>query len=589
MLSSLRPPAAALLATSLLAAGSAHAAPPPAKATAAGTAPSSSSAQAALSAPAASTSAAATAATAPPLPLPDAPVLVVIPSPAAFGAALGGGLKGALEGTLAEGDPVLAAWRRTRVGAKLGGQWEAFGKDLPLTWKEISALRPSAVGLSLLSAGSLEAVLAIRTAAAALPLKLPAGSPREHRGIPYRLVAPGAGDGRKDDRRMGLAWANARGVLLVATSERALQLSLDRLVAGTGPAPLPDGLVSMRLDLDALRKDRYFRREFPWDGTAVPTAGILRCALRIEGKDLVEVREGSGPAISPAPRWPLAGRGTTASGWEPGAERLAAALRLGTVAPWPGSGPPRPPAAAPLPSAAIADQRYLVDLRQPGPAEGPAGEDPDAAAWRSLVAGLAPPGWGWETGERGAVRVVFKAPPSFEPLLAARIEATLERTAGGARRVASPGGSAWSVGPGLAVVSVLRRGEWLWVGNPLPPDLPEPAESPGLVRWARFERAALEAEAPAWKEAEGPFSPEKTRPFSDRILGLASWAPRVGALSVERRSGPNETFTERVVFEAMAGAPAASQKQPGKGKEASPAPRTSPPARRTAVPKKGSP
>jgi hypothetical protein len=111
----------------------------------------------------------------------------------------------------------------------------------------------------------------------------------------------------------------------------------------------------------------------------------------------------------------------------------------------------------------------------------------------------------------------------------------------------------------------------------------------GLARWARLERAAVEGEAPGWKEAEGPFSPEKTRPFSDRILGLAAWAPRVGAVSVERRRGPGDAFTEKVVFETTA--PAASQaspKNPSPGKASPRAPRADPPARRTAVPKKGS-
>src|SRR5262249_50255315 len=41
-----------------------------------------------------------------PLPLPDAPVLLVIPDPAAFDAALGGGFRAALTGEMSQDDPV---------------------------------------------------------------------------------------------------------------------------------------------------------------------------------------------------------------------------------------------------------------------------------------------------------------------------------------------------------------------------------------------------------------------------------------------------------------------------------------------------
>ena len=78
----------------------------------------------------------------------------------------------------------------------------------------------------------------------------------------HHVELRGAGDERTASRRMGLAWARAKGVLFVATSERALALALDRSLSNEGFSAFLPGLVSMKLDLDALRKDLYFRREF---------------------------------------------------------------------------------------------------------------------------------------------------------------------------------------------------------------------------------------------------------------------------------------------------------------------------------------
>src|SRR6185369_5931018 len=108
------------------------------------------------------------------------------------------------------------------------------------------------MGISLLAVGDLEAVLAIRTPLAELPIKLPAGTEKNHRGAAYRVASPGAGDDRTAARRIGLAWARADGVLLIATSERALKLALDRSLAKEGVSSFLPGLVSMKLDLDAL-------------------------------------------------------------------------------------------------------------------------------------------------------------------------------------------------------------------------------------------------------------------------------------------------------------------------------------------------
>ena len=214
-----------------------------------------------------------------PLPLPDGPVRLVIPEAAAFDAALRGGYRDILHGEVREGDPLLMAWRRTQVGSKLENQWSQLSADLPWTWGVIRQLQPRSVGLAILDVGHLEAVLVIETPLARLPVALPPGQPGSYGGVTYALVARGAADGSDDkDRRMGLAWARLGGRLILATSERALRKTLDEALAGRGfKAPLP-GLVAMELNLDELRRDRYFRREFPSRRVRSRAASAWPCA-----------------------------------------------------------------------------------------------------------------------------------------------------------------------------------------------------------------------------------------------------------------------------------------------------------------------
>jgi hypothetical protein len=159
-------------------------------------------------------------------------------------------------GNAEDGDPVVSAWRKTQVGSKLEDQWSKLSRDLPWTWDQIRELKPTAVGLALLQVGHLEAVLVIDTPLARLPLALPAGTPKTYGGVTYSLVMKGAADGSPDPhRRMGLAWARTGGHLLLATSERALKRALDDAQAGRGfKAPMP-GLVTMDLNLEALRQE----------------------------------------------------------------------------------------------------------------------------------------------------------------------------------------------------------------------------------------------------------------------------------------------------------------------------------------------
>ncbi len=486
--------------------------------------------------------AAVPAAAASPLPLPDAPVVLRISDVGAFDRALSGGLRKALSGKLPAADPAGSAWRRTRVGSKLEAQWALFAGDLPLSWPDIMALRPSEIGISLLSAGNLELVLAVRTPLSVFSLRLPAGTSRLHQGIAWHLVTRGAGDSRTLDRRIGLAWARTGDVLLIATSERALLLALDQKGAPSAPAPLK-GFAQLRLDMDQLQKDLYFRREFLFPEGRAPR-GIVHAALGFEGDSLVEVREGETGEGASGARWNIEARAVQAAGWESDGSRFFGALRRAFLEPVP-EPPARPvPPFKPIPSAQGVDDRYLVDLTRPSPEAGKPGEG-ELPGWTDFLARAGISGWGWEIGEEGAVRLVVQEPPAFDARFLELSEATLRRRTGGATRE----GGALSVGPGLPALAVRRTGKWLWIATRAEDlsSVPEPVTDAALLRWGQARTSLLSAEARAWAEAEGTFSPDTTRPFSDRILGLLGWAPSLRTISVERRREGGR-FQERVVF-----------------------------------------
>jgi hypothetical protein len=491
-----------------------------------------------------------------PLPLPEAPVRLVIPDAAAFDGALKGAWRDLLTGQAKAEDPVVSAWRRTQVGTKLEDQWGRLSGDLPWTWAELRRLKPTAVGLALLEAGHLEAVLVVETPlaqlSAPLPLDLPGGAKRSHGGTAYTLVAPGAGDKSKDpDRRAGLAWARVGGRLLLATSERALKLALDAQQAGRGfAAPLP-GLASLELDLDALRADRYFRREFLW--AAGPEQGRLRAALRVEGGQLVEVREGThetrgGVFTFEAP-------GAAAAGWENGQAAFWPAFRRALLEPLPVLEDRPVPALASLPPAAAegGEDRYLVDFTRPRLAPGaPAFEEGDLAPWKALFAKEPVPTWGFLLAKDGARRMVLPWPQARDAEFLELCRASAARRAGRATVVKAGEASEVRVGPGLPVLALRRVGPLLWVASSAAElkDLPVVRAEADLVRWGRLDLAAARAEGKRWEKVEGPARPEEVRPLSDRILGLLGWLPRATGLRVERRRAAGDAWTERVVFEA---------------------------------------
>ena len=485
----------------------------------------------------------------PPLPLPEAPVRVVIPDATAFDAALTGAYRNALTGTAKPGDPLVAAWRQSRLGSKLEDQWSKLAGDLPWTWQEIRKLQPRSVGLALLEVGHLEAVLVIETPLAALPVEPPAGTEKTHGGVAYALVSLGAADDSEDvERRMGLAWARSGERLFLATSERALLLALDEAAAGRGLEPPLAGVISMELNLEALRQDRFFRREFLFPEG--PETGKLRAALRLEAGQLIEVREGTGEGR--AEGFTFDAPSAAAAGWEPEGASFWAALRAGLLEPIPTPADKPVPALVALPPSArqAAEDRYAVNFTRPLVAPGAAPwEEGELGTWKTLFDGQPVAGWGYWLGPDGSRRLVFPWPEARDQELIESCRTTAARRAGRATVVKAGEAHEIRVGPGLAALAVKRTAGFLWLASTAQDlaSVPAPRASPDLVRWARVDLAAVRAEGERWARIEGPARPEQVRPLSDRVLGLLGWMPTTTSLSVERRKTANG-WTERVVF-----------------------------------------
>lgn len=484
-----------------------------------------------------------------PLPLPDGPVRLVIPEASAFDAALTGGYREFLNGEPKEGDPLVTAWRRTQVGTKLEDQWLRLSGDLPWTWGVIRKLQPKAVGLAILEVGHLEAVLVIETALAQLPVALPQGRARTHGGVSYALVAPGAADGSEDkDRRMGLAWARMGGRLILATSERALKRALDEALAGRGfKAPLP-GLVTMELNLDALRGDRYFRREFPFPEG--PEKGRVRAALRLENGQLVEVREGAHEPRKGVFAFP--GSSLAAAGWQAEGEAFWPAFRRACLEPIPTLADEPVAAVAPLPMAGAqtGEDRYAVDFTKPRVSVGGSkSEEGDLAPWKALLARQPVASWGYAVTPDGARRMVFPWPANLDAEFLEACRATVARRAGRASVQMVGDAQELRVGPGLPALALRRTGALLWVGASARDlkDMPEPKAEADLIRWAQVDLGAVRAEGARWSKIEGPARPEQVRPLSDRVLGLLGWMPATRTLRVERHRTA-EGWAERVTF-----------------------------------------
>lgn len=485
----------------------------------------------------------------PKLPLPEAPLRMVIPDVASFDAALTGNYRRFLTGSPRPGDPLVSAWRKTQVGSKLEDQWAKFSASLPLNWDSIRKLQPKALGLALLDVGHLEAVLLVETPVAVLPIAFPAGEKKVYGGVAYTLAMQGTADGSEDpDRRMGLAWARQGPWLFLATSERALKLALDDALNGRGIAAPLAGLVSMEIDLDRLRKDRYFRREFVFpDG---PETGKLRTALRKEGGHLVEVREGLTEPRNAV--FTFEAQGAATAGWEPEGTAFWPAFRRGLLEPIPLLLDQPVPSVRPLPAAtsAAAEDRYLVDFTQPKLAAGAAPwEEGELATWKTLLERTPISSWGFWVGPEGTRRMVFAWPEAQDAAFLEACRATVARRAGSATVVKEVTAQEIRVGPGLPALALRRTAGFLWVGPTARSlqSVPAPTASGDLIRWARLDLAAVRGEAARWAKLEGPARPEQVRPLSDRVLGLLGWLPATTSISVERRK-TRTGWTEKIIF-----------------------------------------
>lgn len=482
------------------------------------------------------------------LPLPDAPVRVVIPDVKAFDAALTGAYRRFAIGKPRTGDPLVSSWRKTQVGSKLEDQWARFAEFLPINWEDILKLQTTSMGFALLEVGHLEAVLILETPLAALPISFPKGERKSHGGVAYALVAKGAADASEDpDRRMGLAWARLGPRLFLATSERALKLALDESLAGRGLAPPLAGFVSMELNLEALRKDRYFRREFLFEEG--PETGRLRAALRKEGDALVEVREGSRE-----PRGSVHffnAPGAAASGWEPEGSDFWPAFRRGLLEPVPAPSERPVPLQRPLPNPAQdgPEDRYAVDITRPRATGDAPWEEGDLAAWKGLLQRTPVGSWGYWVGRDGSRRLVIPWPAEQDAAFLDACRTSLGRRAGPTTVESLGEIRELRVGGGFPVLALRRTAGFLWVAAAAKDlqDVAPPRSDLGLIRWAKLDLAAARAEAPRWIKVEGPPRPEQMRLLSDRVLGLLGWMPSTSSISIERRKTPSG-WTEKVTF-----------------------------------------
>ncbi len=491
---------------------------------------------------------------APGLPLPAAMIRLSIPDVRAFDAALSGGFRKALYGTLPQDDGVALGFGQSQVGAKLQDQWTRFRGDTALSFQTLVDLQASSAALAILNIGHMEMVLVIETPLAALPDIFEAGASRIDHGKTYHLVRTGGADeGADGETRMGLAWSRDRGLLVIATSERAMKLALAAAAGGERFTPKLEGLAGLELDRDALHNDPYFQRDFL--GSLPNTAesrGTINAALRLESGRLVEVREGTLAAT--AERGAVfEAKDAVASGWIGDASTLLAELRRGVLEPIPSPAARPRLAVAPLPAskAVSAEDRYASSIEVPAVSPGgSASEAAEIEAWSALLAAQPVAGFGYLVTPSRASLLALPWPKEKDADLAALIDATLTRR--GARLAPGAAGAdsrQYLLGPGLPALAFKRMGEFIWIAPSSAALRAAPAISWSgeVVRFSKLNLAAAREEGKRWIRIEGPRSSENVRPFSDRILGLLGWMPSVRTLEVERRV-TGSGFKERVVF-----------------------------------------
>lgn len=492
------------------------------------------------------------------LPLPASMIRISIPDVSAFDAALGGGFRKALHGTLSEDDGVARGFNQSQVGAKLQDQWSRFRGETALSFQTILDLQASSAALAVLNIGHMEMVLVVETPIAALPGIFEAGTSRIDHGKTYHLVRTGAADeGADGETRMGLAWARDSRTLIIATSERAMKLALGAVVSGERFAPKLEGIASLELDLDALRNDLYFKRDFLFGSLAEAgeSRGRVSAALRLESGRLVEVREGEA-AVASKRGAIFDAKEAVASGWIGDASRLLLELRRGVSEPVPVPDDRPRVAVAPLPAAkpATVEDRYATNVEVPAVSGGGVvTEAAELEAWAALLAAQPLEGFGYIVTRSRARLLALPWPRQKDAELGALLEATLSRRGA---RLASPSSTGetrqYLMGPGLPVLASKRAGDFVWLG-PSAADLrsaPPVSWSSEVVRFAKLNLVAAREEGKRWARIEGPRSSDNVRPLSDRVLGLLGWMPSVRAIEVERRV-TGSSFKERIVFGAV--------------------------------------
>jgi hypothetical protein len=483
----------------------------------------------------------------PKLPLPEAPVRLVIPDVRAFDRVLSGSYRQMLEFDLPESDPMLAAWKRTRTGSKLDAEWEAFRGRFSLNWRSLQAMQPSSIGIALLNVGHLEAVMVIETSLAVLSHSLPNGDKKTHNGVSYNMIAKGAADanGSNDqEQRIGFAWASFKGNLFLASSERALKLALDAAISGNGYSPSLEGLVCLDLNLDELRGNLYFKREFPFPKG--PETGHIHAALRQQGGNLVEVRRGVGEPRAPVFKFDA--DSAAIAGWEPDGGNFWPAFRRALLEPEPNP-PSKPlPAIRPLPTTTGKPDNYLVDFTKPSIGKGSdTWEEGDLLAWPDLLADVS--SYGYYSRGNGQRRLVFPWPIARDADFVNACKASMTRRHGRATIQKIGDIQEIQVGPKLPVLAIRRTGAFLWVAANAAhlKEVKAPLTEPDLIRWAKLDLNAIREEYPRWEKLEGPQYSDLDRPLSDRVLGLLGWMPKTVSVSVERKK-TGSGWEERVVF-----------------------------------------
>jgi hypothetical protein len=197
--------------------------------------------------------------------------------------------------------------------------------------------------------------------------------------------------------------------------------------------------------------------------------------------------------------------------------------------------------------------RYLTDYTKPAPKDDGSDGEGELPEWANLLKSPPVSGWGFEIGKDGSRRIVVNRPADLDARFVALALTTESRRAGTASSTTTAGSGELRVGPDLPTFAWKRTGPWVWMAASERDlaDVPEPSIGASVVRWSRLDLQGVRSDGRAWAHAEGTFSPERTRPFSDRLLGLLGWAPRTLAISSERRQ-EGLAWHERIVFRAEA-------------------------------------